>query len=60
MLGTSERIEIIAQLTSLCDKAASQMALAHRMLDRTPENADAAIAHMDAALACLKRCESKR
>lgn len=60
MLGNSKRLETITRLTSLCDEAADQMALAHKMLEAAPENAAAAMAHMDAALACLKRCEAKR
>lgn len=60
MLVTSERVEIITQLMSLCDKAADQMALAHKSLDQAPKKMDAAMAHMDAALACLKQCEVRR
>lgn len=60
MLVTSERVEIIAQLMSLCDKAANQMALAHKSLDAAPTKMDVAMAHMDAALACLKQCEIRR
>lgn len=60
MLGHTERVEYIAQLMLLCDEAADQMALAHKMLDAAPDKMDVAIAHMDAALACLKQCEARR
>lgn len=60
MLRDSERLETILQLTSLCDAAADQVALAHRLLHDEPEKADLALDHMEAALDCLKRCEAKR
>ena len=39
--------------------AAGHMAEANRTLYRTPEEIESALAHLDAALDCLKRCGSQ-
>jgi len=49
-----------AHLFALCDKAADLIAEAHRALADGPEEAEQAIANLDSALDCLKRCELKR
>jgi hypothetical protein len=54
------QVETMTRLTTLCDEAADQMALAHKALHESPEKAAAAIAYMGAALDCLKRCEAGR
>lgn len=44
-----------AHLTELCGMAADQLALAHKTLFDESGDADRALAHLDAALACLKQ-----
>ena len=52
MLPKSEQVSSLAV-------AASHMAQANRTLYQGPEEIEAAIAHLDAALDCLKQCGSK-
>lgn len=51
-----------AHLTELCNAAADELALAHRTLFSETGSGEEAMAHLDAALACLKQLagESER
>lgn len=49
----------VADLAELCDQAADHMALAHNLIVTHENHTDAAIAHLDAALNCLRRLSSE-
>lgn len=48
-----------ARFVALCDRAADHIANAHKALYRSPEAAERAIAQLDAALDCLRGCDSR-
>ena len=59
MVRKSRQRSEIARFVALCDQAADHIADAHKALYDSPEEAERAIAKLDAALDCLKGCASR-